>query len=134
MAAVGVVFLVVIAINKILRERGFYKGKEPDLKRWLDLVAFGTVCDVVPLKGVNRLFVRSGLKQAQINENIGLRALTRISKIHEQINAYHMGYILGPRVNAGGRVGTSDLGMRLLCTTNPQEAEHLASQLEELNV
>lgn len=134
LAAVGVVFLVVIAINKILRERGFYKGKEPDLKRWLDLVAFGTVCDVVPLKGVNRLFVRSGLKQAQINENMGLRALTRISKIHEQINAYHMGYILGPRVNAGGRVGTSDLGMRLLCTTNPEEAEHLASQLEELNI
>ena len=136
LAAVGVVFLVVVAINKLLRERGFYNGKikEPNLMQWLDLVAFGTVCDVVPLKGVNRLFVRSGLKQLHISENLGLKALTHISKIHEQINAYHMGYILGPRINAGGRVGTSDLGMKLLCTTDTNEAELLAYRLEELNL
>ena len=136
LAAVGVVFLVVVAINKLLREKGFYQGKikEPDLRKWLDLVAFGTVCDVVPLKGVNRLFVSAGLKQAHIHENIGLKALAKIANIHELINSYHLGYILGPRVNAGGRVGTSDLGMRLLSTHDEQEANYLANQLEDLNI
>ncbi len=136
LAAVGVVFLVVVAINRLLRERGFYQGlqKEPDLRQWLDLAAFGTVCDVVPLRGVNRLLVKSGLKQASTRENIGLKALAQISKIHEQINAYHLGYILGPRINAGGRVGTSDLGMRLLSTFDENEAEKIANELEELNV
>ena len=136
MAAVGVVFLVVIAINKILRERGFYdkEVKEPDLRQWLDLVAFGTVCDVVPLKGVNRLFVKSGLRQVLSNKNIGLKALSKVSKIHEKISSYHLGYILGPRVNAGGRVGRSDLGMRLLSTFDEVEAAMIANELEELNV
>ncbi|MBO5997910.1 MAG: DHH family phosphoesterase, partial [Alphaproteobacteria bacterium] len=136
MAAVGVVFLVVVALNKILRERGFYddKIKEPDLRQWLDLVAFGTVCDVVPLKGVNRLFVKSGLKQVLANKNIGLKALSKISKIHEKISSYHLGYILGPRINAGGRVGKSDLGMRLLSTFDEVEAAMIANELEELNI
>lgn len=136
MAAVGVVFLVVVEINKILRGRGFYNGKikEPDLRQWLDLVAFGTVCDVVPLKGVNRLFVKSGLKQALSKNNVGLQALLKIAKVHENLNAYHLGYILGPRINAGGRVGKSDLGMRLLTTFDEDEAEKIASHLEELNV
>ena len=136
MAAVGVVFLVVVAINRILRQRGFYDDKipEPDLRKWLDLVAFGTVCDVVPLKGVNRLFVKTGLKQVLTNQNIGLKALSQISKIKEQITSYHLGYILGPRVNAGGRVGKSDLGMRLLSTFDEIEAAMIANELEELNI
>ncbi|MBE6449194.1 MAG: single-stranded-DNA-specific exonuclease RecJ [Alphaproteobacteria bacterium] len=136
MAAVGVVFLVVVAINKILRQRGFYDDKipEPDLRQWLDLVAFGTVCDVVPLKGVNRLLVKSGLKQILANKNVGIKALSHISKIHEQITSYHLGYILGPRINAGGRVGKSDLGMRLLSTFDEVEAAMIANELEELNL
>ena len=136
MAAVGVVFLVVVAINRILRERGFYNENrpEPDLRNWLDLVAFGTVCDVVPLKGVNRLFVKSGLKQALTNKNVGLKALSEVSKIHEHITSYHLGYILGPRINAGGRVGKSDLGMRLLSTFDETEAAFIANELEELNI
>ena len=136
MAAVGVVFLVVVEINRVLRQRGFYNDnrKEPDLRKWLDLVAFGTVCDVVPLKGVNRLFVKSGLKQASSNQNIGLKALAEISKVYEQITSYHLGYILGPRINAGGRVGKSDLGMRLLSTFDEVEAMMIANELEKLNV
>ena len=135
MAAVGVVFLVVVAINRLLRERGFFKGREaPDLKKWLDLVAFGTVCDVVPLKGVNRLFVQTGLKQVRRSQNIGLKALVEISKISEPVSAYHLGYILGPRINAGGRVGQSDLGMKLLSTFDEIEAQTIANELEDLNV
>ncbi len=135
LAAVGVVFLTVVALNRTLRERGFYKDKqEPDLKQWLDLVAFGTVCDVVPLRGVNRLFVKTGIKQIANRKNIGLTALSDIAKISEKIGAYHLGYILGPRVNAGGRVGKSDLGMKLLSTFDETEAIQLASELEELNI
>lgn len=135
MAAVGVVFLVVVAINRLLRERGFFKNREaPDLKKWLDLVAFGTVCDVVPLKGVNRLFVQTGLKQVRRSQNIGLKALVEISKISEPVGAYHLGYILGPRINAGGRVGQSDLGMKLLSTFDEIEAQTIAADLEDLNV
>lgn len=135
MAAVGVVFLVVVAINRLLRQRGFYKTHvEPDLREWLDLVAFGTVCDVVPLRGVNRLLVKAGLKQLKSNHNIGLKALSEKAKISEQIGAYHMGYILGPRVNASGRVGQSDLGMRLLSTFDEIEAQTIAAELEELNI
>ena len=135
MAAVGVVFLVVVAINRLLRQRGFYKSRpEPDLREWLDLVAFGTVCDVVPLRGVNRLLVKAGLKQLKSGHNIGLKALSEKARISEQIGAYHMGYILGPRVNASGRVGQSDLGMRLLSTFDEIEAQTIASELEELNI
>ncbi len=135
MAAVGVVFLTVVALNRTLREKGFYKGRpEPDLRQWLDLVAFGTVCDVVPLRGVNRLFVKTGIKQMSARNNVGLTALSDISKINEKIGAYHLGFILGPRVNAGGRVGKSDLGMRLLSTFDEVEAVQLASELEELNI
>lgn len=135
LAAVGVVFLTVVALNRTLREKGFYADKkEPDLRQWLDLVAFGTVCDVVPLRGVNRLFVKSGIKQMAARRNVGLTALSDIAKITEKIGAYHLGYILGPRVNAGGRVGKSDLGMKLLSTFDEVEAIQLASELEELNV
>jgi len=135
MAAVGVVFLTIVAINRLLREQGFYQTrKEPDLKKWLDLVAFGTVCDVVPLRGINRLFVKSGVGQMAKRENIGLNALSEVARIFEKIGSYQMGFILGPRVNAGGRVGTSDLGMRLLSTKDMLEAHRIATELEELNV
>lgn len=135
MAAVGVVFLTIVALNRHLREKGFYKHtKEPDLRQWLDLVAFGTVCDVVPLTGINRLFVKTGIKQITLRKNIGLATLVEISKINEKVTTYHLGYILGPRVNAGGRVGKSDLGMRLLSTFDNVEAIQLANKLEELNV
>ncbi len=135
LAAVGVVFLTVVALNRTLRQKGFYKDiKEPDLKQWLDLVAFGTVCDVVPLKGVNRLFVKTGLKQMHSQQNVGLAALSEVAKVNEKISAYHLGYILGPRINAGGRVGRSDLGMKLLSTFNKIEAVQLATELEELNI
>lgn len=135
LAAVGVVFLTVMALNRALREAGRYQTDlEPDLRQWLDLVAFGTVCDVVSLTGVNRLFVKSGLKRINKGENIGLAALADVAKIKEKIGAYHLGYILGPRVNAAGRVGPSDLGMRLLSCEDDGEAALIAEQLESLNI
>lgn len=135
MAAVGVVFLVVVAINRILRERGFYQThKEPDLKEWLDLVAFGTICDVVPLSGVNRLFVKSGLKKIHQQHNLGLKTLSEVAQVSQRIDSYHLGYILGPRINAGGRVGKSALGMQLLSTSDDVEARQIAEELEDLNI
>ena len=135
MAACGVVFLTIVAINKYLREKGFYKKvPEPDLKQWLDLVAFGTVCDVVPLRGVNRLLVKTGLKYLNHTKNIGIQALREMAKLNDQIAAYQIGFILGPRINAGGRVGKSSLGLELLSSKNIEEAHVIASQLEELNM
>ncbi|MCK5167733.1 MAG: DHH family phosphoesterase, partial [Rhodospirillaceae bacterium] len=135
MAAVGVTFLVCVQVNRILRERGWYGGErvEPNLTQWLDVVALGTVCDVVPLKGVNRALVAQGLKVLAGRSNIGLRALTDASDIKEKPSAYHLGFVLGPRINAGGRVGASDLGTKLLSTTNSSEAMEIASRLNELN-
>ena len=136
MAAVGVVFLFVVALNTVLRSRGFYQGgkSEPNLIRFLDLVAFGTVCDVMKLQGVNRLFVKAGLNQLKKGENQGLTALMKMAKLDETPKAYHLGYILGPRVNACGRVGHSDLGMQLLACRDPIHASALAQQLEDLNL
>ena len=134
MAAVGVVFLNIIGINKELRERGFYQGKqEPDLKQWLDLVALGTVCDVVPLKGLNRAFVRQGLKVMAQRQNIGIKALIDSSSITEAPTAFHLGYFLGPRINACGRVGDAFMGNRLLCCKDEFEAKTLAEKLNEYN-
>ncbi len=135
MAAVGVVFLFTVALNTILRQRGFYQDKaEPNLIAYLDLVAFGTVCDVVKLQGVNRLFVKAGLNQMKKGENKGLAALAALVGLSEPPTTYHLGYIFGPRVNACGRVGQSDIGMRLLSSDNPVEAAVLAETLEELNL
>lgn len=134
LAAVGVVFLFTIALNAILREKGFYqKRQEPNLITYLDLVAFGTVCDVVRLSGVNRLFVKSGLKQMRTGRNLGLKALSALVRMEEAPDAHHLGYVFGPRINACGRVGKSDIGMRLLCAKDSREAEVLAQELEELN-
>lgn len=134
MAAVGVAFLVAVAVNKKLRDAGWYKErKAPDLMQWLDIVALGTVCDVVPLTGVNRALVAQGLKVLASRQNIGLRMLADVAGVKEKPGAYHLGFVLGPRINAGGRVGQSDLGTRLLSTNNDSEALSLAQRLNDFN-
>ena len=104
--------------RRTLRQRGHYTPErpEPDLLAWLDIVALGTVADVVPLTGINRALVAQGLKVMAGRKNVGLAALSDVARINEKPSAYHAGFLLGPRVNAGGRVGRSDLGARLLST------------------
>ena len=134
LAAIGVVFLLVIAINRRLRDLGWYaKRKEPNLLEWLDLVALGTVCDVVPLVGLNRALVVQGLKIMGQRGNIGLSALADVARLDEAPGTYHAGFLLGPRVNAGGRVGRSGLGARLLSTGDVDEARAIAEELDVLN-
>ena len=135
LAAVGVAFLLVVAVNRALRKAGWYSGErpEPDPLGWLDLVALGTVCDVVPLTGLNRALVAQGIKVAQRGANSGLNALAAIAGVPEPIGAYHLGFVLGPRVNAGGRVGAADLGARLLATDDPALACELARRLDGYN-
>jgi single-stranded-DNA-specific exonuclease len=134
LAAVGVAFLLVVALNRALREAGWYAGRaEPDLLQWLDLVALGTVCDVVPLTGINRALVAQGIKVARRADNPGLRALAAVGRVNSPIDAYHLGYVLGPRVNAGGRVGAADLGARLLATDDATLAAELATRLDGYN-
>ncbi len=136
LAAVGVAFLLVVAVNRALRDAGWYAANgraEPDLRQWLDLVALGTVCDVVPLTGLNRAFVTQGLNVLGKGANAGLNALARVARIDSAPSAFHLGYLLGPRVNAGGRVGQADLGTRLLATDDPDEASALALRLDEFN-
>ena len=134
LAAVGVAFLLVVALNRRLREEGWYASRpEPDLMQWLDLVALGTVCDVVPLTGLNRALVAQGLKVMGWRNNTGLRALSEVARIDEAPGTYHLGFLLGPRVNAGGRVGRADLGTRLLSTEDAGEAASLAAELDSFN-
>lgn len=134
LAAVGVTFLLVTGVNRALRQSGWYQTRPaPDLLQWLDLVALGTVCDIVPLTGVNRALVTQGLKIMRRRGNTGLAALSDAAGIGEKLDAYHVGFILGPRVNAGGRVGEADLGARLLSTEDPVEARALAVHLDLLN-
>jgi single-stranded-DNA-specific exonuclease len=135
MAAIGVSFLVAVAVNRRLRAKGWYTAErpEPDMMQWLDLVALGTVCDVVSLTGVNRALVTQGLKVLAQRRNPGLRALAEVAGVNERAGAYHLGFLLGPRINAGGRVGRSDLGARLLSTDDPAEAMTLARDLDALN-
>lgn len=136
LAAVGVAFLLAVAVNRALRTVGWYEQAgiaEPDLRTLLDLVALGTVCDVVPLKGLNRAFVVQGLQIMARGGNIGLTALSRVARIESKPTAYHLGYLLGPRVNAGGRIGQADLGTRLLSTVDADEAAALALRLDEFN-
>ncbi len=134
LAAVGVSFLLAVAVNRALRTSDWYQDRpEPDLRQWLDLVALGTVCDVVPLRGVNRALVAQGLKVMGKRANPGLRALADTASLAEAPGAYHLGFILGPRINAGGRVGAADLGARLLSTDDEDEARDIALRLEALN-
>lgn len=134
LAAVGVAFLLTVAVNRALREAGWYGARpEPDLLQWLDLVALGTVCDVVPLNGVNRALVAQGIRVARRAANPGLRALAAVGGVAAPLDAYHLGFVLGPRVNAGGRVGDADLGARLLATDDPAVAAELAARLDGYN-
>ena len=134
LAAVGVTFLLLIALNRALRERGRFADRpEPDLIALLDLVALGTVCDVVPLQGLNRVLVAQGLRIMARRRNTGLAALADVARMASAPSAYHAGFLLGPRVNAGGRVGRADLGARLLTTDNPAEARRLAEELDRFN-
>ena len=134
LAAVGVAFLLAVAVNRALRSAGWYESRpEPDLTVWLDLVALGTVCDVVPLTGVNRALVAQGLKVMAGRNNTGLRALADVAGLTEAPGTYHAGFVLGPRINAGGRIGAADLGTRLLGTDDDAEAQEIAHRLDELN-
>jgi single-stranded-DNA-specific exonuclease len=130
LAAVGVAFLLCVALNRALR--GTHFG-EVDLLDLLDVVALGTVCDVVPLTGLNRAFVTQGLKVMARRQQLGLTTLMDISGLSKAPDAGALGFYLGPRINAGGRVGQSDLGVRLLTTQDENEARHLARQLDDFN-
>src|SRR5882672_10387428 len=134
LAAVGVAFLLCVGLNRALREAGWYSASrpEPDLRQWLDLVALGTVADVVPLTGVNRALVRQGLAVMAQRRNPGLAALADVARLREAPGAYHLAFLLGPRVNAGGRVGQADLGVRLLASDDAHEVGALALRLDEL--
>jgi single-stranded-DNA-specific exonuclease len=134
LAAVGVAFLLAVGLNRGLKQAGWYQGRTtPDLMRHLDLVALGTVCDVVPLVGVNRALVVQGLKVMARRANAGLAALADVAGVREKPDSYTLGYVLGPRVNAGGRVGEAELGTRLLSTLDPAEAAMIAQQLDGYN-
>jgi single-stranded-DNA-specific exonuclease len=135
LAAVGLTFLLVVGLNRALRAAGWFSDArpEPDLMALLDLVALGTVCDVMPLTGLNRAFVTQGLKVMARRGNVGLAALADVAGLKEPPEAFHLGYILGPRINAGGRVGEAPLGMRLLCTADPDEARTIAEALDGFN-
>jgi single-stranded-DNA-specific exonuclease len=146
LAAVGLVFLTVVAVNRELRQRGFWGSStpspacgagrgpaEPDLLALLDLVALGTVADVVPLKGLNRAFVAKGLIAMRRRQRVGLTALMDVSRLTGPPEPWHLGFMLGPRINAGGRIGRADLGAQLLLCADPSEAAVLAAQLDQLN-
>ena len=134
LAAVGVAFLLGAALIRILRARGAFTDKpEPRLLDLLDIVALGTVADVAQLKGLNRAFVSQGLKVMAQRRNIGLNALISASRLSRAPTSTDLGFALGPRINAGGRVGKSDLGVRLLTTRDPQEAADIAAELDRLN-
>ena len=134
LAAVGVVFLLVVAANRALRRRGHYRSRpEPDLREWLDLVALGTVADVMELTGLNRTFVSRGLEVLARRGNPGLAALLSAAGVERQPGAYHLGFVLGPRINAGGRIGEAGLGARLLASDDAEEARRIAAVLERLN-
>jgi single-stranded-DNA-specific exonuclease len=131
LCAAGVVFLTLVRVAKLLRDRNF--GTPFDLLTLLDLVALATVCDVVPLTGVNRAFVIKGLQMLRQQRNPGLAALARVSRIGEPINTFHLAFLIGPRINAGGRIGDAGLGSRMLATDDPVEADKIAETLDRLN-
>ncbi|SCB16738.1 single-stranded-DNA-specific exonuclease [Rhizobium miluonense] len=133
LCAAGVVFLVLVAALKQLREAGDSRVRSVDLLAWLDIVALATVCDVVPLKGLNRAYVVKGLIAARHQGNPGLAALFRKAGLGGPVTPYHFGFLIGPRINAGGRIGDAALGARLLTLDETGEAETIAAKLDELN-
>lgn len=135
LAAVSVSFLVIIALTKQLKENNFFQGQLiPDLMEFLDLVALGTVCDIVKLTEINRALVATGLKIIKKKKNLGLRALIEQLGIKGELTAYTLGYIIGPHINAGGRISKSSLGSRLLSSNDEEEALEIALQLKVLNI
>jgi single-stranded-DNA-specific exonuclease len=135
LCAAGVTFLVLVATTRELRRRGHYGGgrAEPNLLGLLDLVALATVCDVVPLVGLNRAYVTKGLQVMHARANTGLRALTDAAGLAQAATTYHLGFVLGPRINAGGRIGDAALGARLLAGDDEMEAARIAVSLDKLN-
>jgi single-stranded-DNA-specific exonuclease len=134
LCAAGVVFLSLVALNRTLRGRGFFDGRpEPDLMGSLDLVALATVADVVPLLGLNRAFVRQGLAIMRSRRRVGLAALLDVAGLAGAPESWHLGYLVGPRINAGGRIGDAALGSKLLLTEDPVQAGRLAAELDRLN-
>jgi single-stranded-DNA-specific exonuclease len=131
LCAAGVTFMVLVAVNRALRNRG--DTGLPDLLSLLDLVALATVCDVVPLTGLNRAFVVRGLEVARRGEKPGLSALALAARVSGPLNPYHLGFLIGPRINAGGRIGDAALGTRLLALDDEHQAMVIAAQLDELN-
>ncbi len=136
LCAAGVSFMFLVSLNRSLRLINWFKNfnfKEPDLINYLDLVSLGTVCDVVPLTGLNRAIVKQGLKVIKSKKNLGLKTLLDICKIETTPSIYHLGYILGPRINAGGRVGKCSHGANLLLNKDPKNTFKLASELDQYN-
>lgn len=134
LAAVGLSFLLAVAISRALRTDGFFKNRpEPDIMQLLDLVALGTVCDVMPLTGLNRAYVSQGLKIMAKRNNLGLKTLADVARMDGAPAVYHAGFLLGPRINAGGRIGKAWMGAKLLSTDDESEAEQIALELDKLN-
>lgn len=136
LAAVGVTFMLLVALNRHLREASWFDQQgvtEPNLMQFLDLVALGTVCDVVPLTGLNRVFVKQGLNVLRRRQNIGLVALCEVAQLSKEPGVYELGFLLGPRINAGGRIGESNLGLRLLTSKTKESAWPIAVELDRLN-
>ena len=136
LCAAGVAFMFLVSINKHLRLNDWFNKnliEEPNLINYLDLVSLGTVCDVVPLIGLNRAIVKQGLKILKAKKNLGLKTLLDICKIEVNPSIYHLGYILGPRINAGGRVGKCSHGANLLLNSDPKEVYRLATELNQYN-
>lgn len=133
LAAAGVAFVLLAALNREARKRNLCSGGEPDIRTWLDLAAMGAVCDVTHLTGFNRALTAQGLKVMSGWANPGLKALMDVAKGQGPASVFHVGFLLGPRINAGGRIGRSDLGARLLSTDDPAEAAELAAELDGLN-
>jgi len=133
LCATGVTFLFAVALNRVLRRLGWYDGRgitEPDLRKSLDLVGLATVCDVMPLTGVNRAFVRAAEMRLSRLERPGIRALANVARAEPPFSLYHCGFVLGPRINAGGRVGRSRLGAELLIACSDEAARPLAEALD----
>jgi single-stranded-DNA-specific exonuclease len=135
LAAVGLTFMTVVAVNRLLRARGFWTARrpEPNLLSYLDDVALGTVADVVPLTGLNRAFVAKGLIALRQRNRVGHVSLMDVARLSGPPEAWHLGFLLGPRINAGGRIGRADLGVRLLIEDDPIEAARIAAELDRLN-
>jgi single-stranded-DNA-specific exonuclease len=134
LAAAGVAFVLLAALNREARKRGLFAERaEPDIRQWLDLAAMGAICDVTRLTGFNRAIAAQGLKVMSGWRNPGLKALLDVAKSEGPASVFHAGFILGPRINAGGRIGRADLGARLLSTDDPAEAEAIAAELDALN-